>query len=360
MNTYIKNNTKTIRIEPNPFRDMRNKFKMKTHRLSGGKPIVNQDGKPVFTEVTPESLYRTPGTHRRISPSRTANGVNTGLNKLIDNPYKDNTSFTPEWEPVLKNKEKALLQHILEYECGFDIDFLTHRIPSGAVASDEPNKKFFQTVESKPKLDGGVTFLKLSNPIHRVNYYTCLAHKAIANTWDDLLDGGNDEAEWFIVDEADKQQREKSRTMKTVEGGAALAALNDSESDALIKMTKVLELSEASDRNLSKDKAFNLIFNYWNKDNASFENFIAMYDLWKDPVSGRSKFIALAELYDYQHQGIVSYKNGRYTWYKTQPGEPAVPFVFKGKMAFVTEFLLDPAMQDNVEILQEEYDKKIR
>ena len=360
MNTYIKNNAKTIRIEPNPFRDMKNKFKMKTHRVSGGKPVVNQEGKPMFTEITPDSLYRTPGTHRRISPSRTANGVNTGLNHLVTNPYKENTSMIPAWEAILKGKEKVLLQHILEYECGFEVDYLTHRIQSGAVASDEPNKKFFQTVESKPKLDGGVTFLKLSNPIHRVNYHTCLAHKSVANTWDELLNGGNEDAEWFIVDEADKQIREKSRSMKIVEGGAALAALNDSDSDAIIQMVKVLELSEGSDRNMTKDKAFNLIFNYWNKDNKSFENFKDMYDLWKDPVSGRPKFIALSELYDYQHQGLVSYKNGKYTWYKIQPGEPAEPFVFNGKLNFITEFLLDPAMQDHVEILQEEYANKIR
>lgn len=360
MTKYIKDDNRKIRIEPNPFKPMKNKFKMKTKKLSGGQPVVNMQGQPIFTEIEPDSLYRVPGTSKRVAPARTAKGLNTGLDKLIDNPYKDLTVYTPEWESILKGKEKVLLQHILEYECGYEIDYLTHRIPQSAISSDKVDKKFFETVESKPKLDGGVTFLHLSNPIHKVNYYTLLAHKSVANTWDELENGGNSDAEWYIVDEEDKQTREKTKSMQIVEGGAALKDLFDSNSDSIIQCAKALELADASDRNINKDKAFNMIYSFYNTDKKSFDQFMEVYELWKDSVVGRPKFVAMADLFDYQLQGLVSYKNGRYTWYKTIPGEPSETFTFYGKMNFVVEFLLDPAQQDNVEMLQEEYEKKIR
>jgi hypothetical protein len=360
MTTYIKNDTRKIRIEPNPFRTQGNKFKMKTQKLSGGEPVVNMKGEPVFTETTPEALYRVPGTSKRLSPARLpTNALKTGLDHMVLNPYKDLSVYSSEWESILKGKEYALLQHILEYECDYELNFLTHRIPARATASDKDDKKFFESVESKPRLDGGVTFLHMSNPIHRVNYYTLLAHKAVANTYEDLLDGGNLDAEWYIVDEDAKHIREKSKSMRVVEAGAALKELSDS-TGAVINMAKALELSEASDRNLKEDRAWNAVYNYYNKSAKNFNEFIELYKLWKDPVSGREKFVAMADLYDYQNQGLVSYKNGKYTWFKTIPGEPTQSFMFTGKMGFVTEFLLDPAQQDNVEFLRDEYENKIR
>lgn len=360
MTKYNVNDTRKIRIEPNPFKQVRQKFRMKTQKINNGIPVVNTSGKPVLTEVEPDALYRVPGTSKRVSPGRTQKGINTGLDKLIDNPYKELEIYTPEWEAVLKGKEKVLLQHLLEYECGYALDYLTHRIPQGPISSDKIDKKFFETPESKPRLDGNVTFLHLDNPIHKVNYYTLLAHKAVANTWEELLDGGNDDAEWYIVDDEAKQLRKKSKVIIEVEGGAALNELRKSDSDAIIQCAKALDLSEASDLNMSKDKAFNAIHAYYNSNRASFDEFMKVYELWKDPVTGRGKFIAMAEIFDYLQKGLISYKNGRYTWYKTLPGEPAETFTFNGKTNFIVEFLLHPAMQDNVELLQEEYERKTK
>lgn len=355
---HKKNDNRKIRIEPNPFRQMKQKFRMKSQKMNNGVPVVNTSGKPIMTEIEPEALHRVPGTSKRVAPMRGVYGLETGLTHLMPNPYADLESYSPEWEIVLKKKEKVLLQHLLEYECGFPFDYLTHRIPEGAVESNKMDKKFFEKLESKPLLDGNVTFLDLSNPVHRVNYYTLLAHKSVANTWEDLLDGGNESAEWYIVDEEAKQQREKSKAQIDVEGGAALYELNSSNSDALIQMAKALELGDANNRNLTKDKAYNMIYSYYTGSKSNFDNFMEMFKLWKDPVVGRNKFIALAELYDYQHQGLVTYKNGRYTWYKVTPGEPAETFTYNGRMNFVVEFLLDPAQQENVEALQEEFKRK--
>jgi hypothetical protein len=358
MNSII-NDSRKIRIEPNPFKSIKQKFRMKTQKLNqSGVPVVSTSGTPVMTEIEPDNLYRVPGTSKRVAPRRTAYGVETGLTHLVSNPYKDLPSYTTEWEVVLKGKEKVLLQHVLEYELGYPFDYLTARIPDAAVASDKENKKFFETLESKPKLDGNVTFLNLSNPIHRINYYTLLAHPAVANTWEELEDGGNSAAEWYIVDEEAKQQREVSNASIAVEGGAALKELKDSNSDAIIQMAKALELNDASDRNINKDKAFNMLYAYYNKGRKEFDQFMEVYRLWKDAVVGRPKFIAMAELYDYIRAGLVSYKNGRYVWYKVVPGEPAETFTYNGKMEFITQFILDPAMADHVEALQEEYERK--
>ena len=322
---YIENDSRKIRIEPNPFKQLRNKFKMRTRKTtSGGQPVVSVSGDPIYVDAVPDALYRVPGTSKRVGPGRTAsNTLNTGLTILVANPYKTLNSYTLEWENVLKGKEKVLLQHVIEYECDYPLDYLTHRIKPGAIASDKEDKKFFEKIESKPKLDGGVSFLNLANPIHRVNYYTLLAHKKIANTYEDLLDGGNIEAEWFIVDEE-------------------------------------LELNEAANRNITDDTIFNAIYKYYNHDSKNFYQFMELYKLWKDPVSGRDKFVALADVFDYQHMGLISYKNGKYTWFKIIPGEPTQSFMFTGKMGFVVEFLLDPAQQENVEVLREEFENKIR
>lgn len=360
MTKYNLNDERKIRIEPNPYLRMKQKYTMKTRKMSGGQPVVDTTGKAIFTEVPAESLFRAPGTAKAIKPARTAFGLNTGLNVLVDNPYKDLSVYDPKWEIILKGKDKVLLQHVLEYECQFPIDYLTHRIPEGAVPSDKTDKKFFESAESKIMLDGGVTFLDLSNPIHKIYYHVLLAHNKVANTWDDLLDGGNQDAEWYIVDEESKQKREKTKSMQLVEAGAALKDLSDSKSDAIQKMTKVLELPEASDRNLSRDKAFNLLFNYFNKGTHEFNQFIEAYNLWKEPTSGRDKFLAMSDLFDYQQIGLVSYKNGRYTWYKITPGEPTETYTFNGKMNFVVEFLLSPANQENADSLQKEYEDKIR
>jgi hypothetical protein len=360
MTKYSKNDTRKIRIEPNPFKQIRQKFRMKSRRISGGQPVINLDGTPSFTEVTPESLYRVPGTSKKISPARNQNGLNTGLTQMVTNPYKDLDIYTAQWEVILKGKDKVSLQHALEYECGYPFDYLTHRIEQGAIQSDKPDKKFFETADSKPTLDGNVTFLDMTNSLHKIWYYLFLAHKEVANTWDDLLDGGNEDAGWYIVDEESKQKREKTKSMQAVEAGAALKELHDSTSDAILQMPKVLELAEASDRNMTKDKAFNILYNYYNKDSESFTAFIEGYTLWKDAAMGRERFIAMAELYDYIQQGLVTYKGGRYTWYKVTPGEPAETYTFNGKMTFVVEFLLSPANQDNVEKLQGDYENKIR
>ena len=86
MTKYSKDDTRKIRIEPNPYKQIRQKFRMKSRRISGGQPVINLDGTPSFTEVTPESLYRVPGTAKKISPARNQNGLNTGLNHMVPNP----------------------------------------------------------------------------------------------------------------------------------------------------------------------------------------------------------------------------------------------------------------------------------
>jgi len=357
---FERNEQRKIRIEPNPFKPVKQKFKMRVRKIKNGVPVVALNGNPVYVDETPESLYRVPGTHTRLCVARTNNGVKTGLNVLVKNPYKDTEVFRVEWaDRILRGKEKVLLQHLLEYEFDFAFDYLTHRIPEGAVASDEPNKKFFQLPESKPMLDGNVKFLNMNNPVHRINYYTLLASRDVASSWEDLEDGGNTDASWYIVDEESKQLREKSKAMRTVEGGSAIKELNDSNSDAIIKMAKALELSEASDKNITKNKAFNAIFSYYNKGGKEFDNFMDWYSIWKDPGT-RNRFVAASEVYDYIRIGVVSYKNGRYTWYKAVPGQATENFTFNGKNNFINEFLLDPAMQEHVELLQEEYENKIR
>lgn len=358
---YNRDDSRIIKIEPNYFRNIASKFKMRSSKLNQtGSPIVGQDGKIVKYNATPEIMYRMPGTTKRIVPARMrTGGINTGLNVLIRNPYKNSTSLTKEWEDIFKGKDEVLLQHVLEHDLDYPIDYLTHRIKEGAVDKTRTDIKFFEKPESKPILDGNVTFLNMANELHRINYYTILAHKSIANTHEELEGGGNPDTEWYIVDEKAKEVRKKSNSIRIVEGGAALNELYNSDSDALIQMVKVLELSEGTDQNIDKDKAFNSIYTYYNAGEDSFNDFIKAYKLWKDPTK-RSEFITMSELFDYINKGVVTYKRGAYTWSKRTADKPVENFTFMSKLEFVNDFLLNSQHQSNVELLQEEYDAKIR
>ena len=111
MITYIKNDTRIIKIEPNPFKKPNQKIKMKVKRMNGTQPITNQEGKVLYKEEEPQNLTRIPGTTKTIVPMRTVHGIKTGLDEYVYNPYKDEDRYKFDWaEKLFKGKDKAKLQ----------------------------------------------------------------------------------------------------------------------------------------------------------------------------------------------------------------------------------------------------------
>ena len=358
---FHKNDTRIIRIEPNPFKSMKQKIKMRIKKTSGGKPIVSQDGKQIYTEETPRNLTRIPGTSKKLVPVRTTSGVKTGLDIYVDNVYSDEKTYKVEWaERIFKGNEKVLLQHLLEYELGFPYDYLTNRILDGIIPSGKEDKTFFEKSESRPTLDGGVTFLYMNNPIHRVLYYMFLDHPAIANTYAELEDGMNQDAEWFIADMDEKDKIKLTRIERETKAAAALEDMKNHESDAIMMVAKALDIEEAADRSLTKSKAARMVYDYYNQNIDSYDNYIRIYAQWKDQAK-RNWVVSAAELFDYHKAGVVSYRNGKYTWVKRgQGGAPSETYTYKDKNDFIRSFILDPAYQEEVKLMEEEYASKIK
>jgi hypothetical protein len=158
MLTYVKNDSRVIKIEPNPFKKPNQKIKMKVKRMNGTQPITNQEGKVLYKEEEPQNLTRIPGTTKTIVPSRTVHGIKTGLDEYVYNPFKDEDRYKFDWaEKLFKDKDKAKLQHLLEYEYGFDFDYLTSNISNEISASNKENKKFFEKMESRIVLKDNIT-----------------------------------------------------------------------------------------------------------------------------------------------------------------------------------------------------------
>lgn len=357
---YYNEDSRTIRIEPNPFKKPITKIKMRVKRMNGTKPVVNQDGKVLFKDEEPQNLTRIPGTSKVIGPARTKAGtIRTGLTIFVNNPYNDEPVYKTEWaERLFKGKEKAKLQHLLEYEFGYEFDYLTDRIPHKTEASDKSGKKFFEKPESRIVLKDNITFLKLNNPIHRIIYYMLKADPEVANSFVELEDGMNKKANWYFADQQEKDQYKLSKIEKETKAAAALEDLKQADG-AAAQMAKALFIEEANDRNLTVERASLLLYNYYNQNSDQWDEFIKFYDMWKDPAQ-RNYIIAAAELFEYIKVGVISYRNGKYTWTKRNASGPSENYVRVNRNDMINNFLLDPAFQEEVELVQEEYEAKIR
>ena len=358
---YKKNDNRTIKIEPNPFRKPRVKIKMKVKRMSGGQPIMNQSGQALYKEEEPDNLTRVPGTGKTIGPARKRSGLlRTGLTHFVTNPYKDEPVYKTEWaERLFKGKDKAKLQHLLEYEFGYSYDYLTDNIPHRTEASDKADKKFFEKPESRILLRDNITFLHLNSPVDRVLYYMLKADPEVANSFADLEEGVNKKANWYFADEQEKDEYKLTKIEKEIKAAAALEDLKKVEG-AIQQMAKALDIEEANDRNLTKERSALILYKYYNENKETWERFIEFYEMWQDPAR-RDYIIAASELFDYVKVGVVSYRNGKYTWTKRgESGKPSENFTRANKNDMIKNFLLDPAYQEEVDMLEEEFQAKIK
>lgn len=357
---YFENDNRIIKIEINPFHKPKQKFKMMTPKMGPNGRVVNQTGKGVSEMQDVPNLARTPGTTTVITPCVTAKGLETGLDVFVPNPYKEDTVFKFEWaERILKGKERVKLQHLLEYEHGVPFNYYTNQIPFEAIPSNKENKTFFEKPESRPQLSNNTTFLHLNNPIHRVHYYTLLNHPLVAKSYADLQDGQSS-AIWYIVDENEKERVTLTKIEKQTKAAAALEALKDSADEAIIHMAKYLELPGADVRNLTREKASLLVYNYYNGNEDSWKRFMEAYEMWKD-APRRAYFFTGSNLFDYIKTNIISYRNGKYTYIQpASGGKPSEVHSRNSKDEMIRTFLLDPAYQDEVKMIEEQYAEKVR
>lgn len=360
---YFKNDTRIIRIETNPNKQVASKFNYRVPRVTaGGDAIRNEAGFVEHTDVELTNAVRVPTTKKTISPCRLPNGrLNTGLDVEVENPYKDEISFRSEiWQKVLKDKPKVLLQHLLEYEHNTEFDYYTSDLPRYTIESARgAHSKFFTSSQAMIHLNNNTTILHMNNPIHRVRYYTILAHKAIANSYKELEDNFN--ADWYIVDEDEREVIKQSAVQKDVYATGALAKLCDTKNgEAVIKMAKALEISEANDKSINEAKAQRLVYEYYKKGEVEYQTYKALFELWNDKVR-RPEFNAQAELFDMIRYGLISYKAGKYVVnVKGDDGGILESKVYNTKLDVVMNFLLDPVQKDIVTRLRTQLESQLK
>jgi hypothetical protein len=211
----------------------------------------------------------------------------------------------------LRGKKKVRLQELLEYKHNKTKGYYTNRV-AGVVASNREDAPHYQRPESRIDLRDGVTYLDLKNQLHEVQYYMLRAHNEIANSYEEVLN--NPDATHYIVDETEKSRRENKEIRKTHKFGRRIEEIMEMPDGTIQEFCKALQIPMSG---LSKDEAYKEIDNYVDRSNDKYEEFMDLYELWKNPAT-REKFLAFAELYDLMSvPGLVSQRQNKIFW--TQP-----------------------------------------
>jgi hypothetical protein len=176
----------------------------------------------------------------------------------------------------------------------------------------------------------------------------------------ELEGGGNLDAQWYIVDEFEKQQFRVSKIDMEMNASAALKALSDAGTETLVVMCKALELDEAGSAALTGDTAKRAIYDYYNQNEDTYNAFMSMYNMWKEQAT-RPYVVSAAHLYDFIKLGIVVYRAGKYSWISpSAEGKPSETYLRNSKREFIDNFMLDAHYQDQLEIMHNVYRDKTR
>jgi len=356
-----ENSSNIIRIEPNPLKRSSVKVKMFVNNVAGGQPVYSKTEddkrKYQYKMKEPKNLSRLPNTKVVYTAALSKNGLRTGLEESIKNPYSEEDYYTsPEWEKILKGKDKIRIQEMLEYKHNKPRGYYTNQISSVRASDDMEEAPFYQRPESRVSLNDGITFLDLSNPIQEVQYYMLRVHPNIALSYEDCQFNPN--ATHYIVNPQDKTRNEAEGVRRKNKIASRLEEIMELGDNTIFDFCKALYMNKVhSDRN----EAYIALENHVGASNETHEDFMTMYDLWKSAAT-RDRFMGYVELYDYTTiPDLVRIRGNKLYW--NQPvggGNKHESWEWKSKDHFVNAFLLAPEYQEEVEILRQQYKAKTR
>lgn len=351
-------NTKIVRLQPSPFVKTNLKIKMAQPKTnSAGFAMKDNKGRLMQSDVDVNDALRVPGTSKTIAPVLSSNGLKTGLNKIVDNPYKDEKTYHPAWgEKIFKGKDKASLQHILEYKHNKELDYYSGNHMDKIIASNSLHEQpFFLTDKCKLRLDGNVVFLNLNNPLDEVRYYMVLDHYYVANSFEDLEEGKNTTAGYYIVDENEIKDIKLREIKKTTKASSAMDDMDSKEESVLINMALALGLE---DKTPSKEKSFKYIHSYWNESEENYAIFMKYYDMYKDKAR-RDRFIASALVQDLINYSIIRQRDNKFYWVMPETDDhPMKTFEWSTKDKLISEFILAPEYQEEYSIMKSILDSR--
>jgi hypothetical protein len=351
---------KIVIVRPNYYANAGVKIKLKQalpKTNSAGFAIKDINGKIATTDETPQDTVQIPGTSRTIAARLTPSGMKTGLEKIIDNPYKDLDVYHPQWgERLLKGKDKTTIQRMLEYKHNKDVDYYSGNYIDNIIASDKLHEQpFFLKPESKFTLDGNVVYLNLNNPLDEVRYYMLLAHPIVANSEEDLLGGKNNKAKYYISDSKSSKNAKIDKIMRQNKAAAALEELNKKESSTIIAMALCMEIE---DRNPSKEKAYAYIYNRYNRSEEDYAIFIKFFDFYKDK-NRREMFFGHALVQEMLNHGVLRTRDRKLFWIKPETeNSPLRTFEWSSRDSLVNEFINAPEYAEEFKIMKSILDSK--
>ena len=340
-----------IRIEPNPFKKSGFKLKQATPQYnSAGYAVVNSEGRVSKTMEDVDDAFL-PGTFKYISTAISSRGLDTGLDEIIDNPYKNEPVYNPDWgEKVLKGKEKVLLQHVLEYKHGREFGYYRSNVVDNIYPSDKRSEQpFFSTEQASVPLSNNVTFLDLTNPLHEVWFHILRKSSEVANSYEEL-DNGRNNAFFYMVSEEEMESVKAEKDRKLNIAAAALEELYKETSDTILKLAKALG---NDNKDLTKQTAYGWLNKFFKDNSQDHALFMKYYEMYKDPTRRDYLFAAatLQELIDY---AIFRTRDHKIYWVAPESDTaPHKAFEWLSKDEAIKGFLIAPEWQEYSQIAED-------
>lgn len=303
-----------------------------------------------FTNENGQSLNKTKVSHKvgniyRPLLSASTGKLVTGLEKMVDNPYKElsKEEIKSNFEPYILGKEKIKLQHLLEYKHGRTPNYYdsspTKLVP---VNADEISQiGYMQHKDTFRKITDKGLVLDLSKPEDEVAYYYLTAKATCAPSRDKTLKGIH---EFYIGFENEDAERTYSKAQIV---DKAIYALQNPEltDEVKLKISKVLGIVT---RDAAPQRVYTTLRNFIvDKDKDQAEKIARFLDIMNglDDKNYRERFNAEALLSDLVAYFVVNMKSGTYNWKSNN-------LVIGYNKTEAVNFLLDPHKQGEVEQLE--------
>ena len=260
------------------------------------------------------------GNVYRALKSASTGKLKTGLDVIVDNPYKEHSkeNIKPGFEPYLLNKNEVKLQHLLEYKHNVDVNYYTDSAPNEVAYkhgdTDETlSLPYFQQRETKATITDTGLVLDLDKPEDEIKYYFLKASSKCAPSREKARAGIH---EFYIGFENEDEEQTYNKSQLVDKAIYMLMNPEFTDQDKL-RLAKYLDLVS---RDTSPKRVHTVLRTYIvekHKDQSTrVKKFINTINSLETPES-RERFNATVILNDLVNYYIVTVKQGIYTWKDT-------------------------------------------
>lgn len=273
-------------------------------------------------------------------PSIKTGALNTGLDEMVENPFKDDNSL-PQGFEFMKGKEKVKEQHIVEIKYGLPVNYLSNEPYDKNKDKVGKEKTFYQTFVFK--LNDGLTILDLDKRDDYLAYKIILKSKRFANSKKELDSGKYPDAMYYIGLENETEEIKFKKKQK-VNNAIAKLADSDFDTETQKKTVKILELTKGS---ITNQQAYNMLSSFVEDTTPGKDNVAEFEKVYKllDTADGREEFEARYFLQDLLDNWVISEKQGTYVWNSKK-------LTLGQRKEDAVKFLLNPEKQEEQDELK--------